>query len=116
MLPNKAFNALQQATQFSSLLPPPLALATRCSTLASLCGSSALQKKHDLPWANINRSSGFIGIFLLRRQAFFVVDSDDPGPYVTPQDRCRKRHRTHGPADNSLIKRLVRLSDRQAVA
>ena len=42
ILPKSAFIALQQATQFSSLLLPPFALATRCSTLASLFGSGFL--------------------------------------------------------------------------
>jgi hypothetical protein len=62
MLPNSAFTALQQATQFSSLLPPPLALANRCSTLASAFGNGCLQKKHCPPWTNIKRSSGLVGI------------------------------------------------------
>ena len=37
-LPNAAFTVLQQTTQFSSSLAPPLDVATRCSTLASPAG------------------------------------------------------------------------------
>ena len=62
MLPNSPLTALQQATQLSSLLLPARALATRCSTLASSFARGALQKKQRPPCANINRSSGFVGM------------------------------------------------------
>src|SRR5262245_5583238 len=49
MLPSSMLRDLQQATQLSSPLAPPLALATRCSTLASAPDSGCAQKKHNPP-------------------------------------------------------------------
>jgi hypothetical protein len=63
MLPSTAFSDVQQATQFSSWLPPPLELANKCSTLASVFESGFLQKKHSPPCANSNRSKGLIASF-----------------------------------------------------
>ncbi len=59
-LPSRVLMSRQQATQLWSALLPPLACATRCSTVASSLGKCALQKKQALPWANNSRSSGLI--------------------------------------------------------
>jgi hypothetical protein len=62
MLPRIALSELQQTTQLSSLLPPPLALANRCSMLASARGSADFQKKQAPPWTNIRRSRRLVGM------------------------------------------------------
>ena len=81
-LPKSKFTALQQATQFSLLLLfPPFALATRCSTLASLRSSFFLQKKHFPPWVNNNFSSLLVVIFW-----FLTIDCMESYKYCDTQN------------------------------
>lgn len=85
ILPSNMLIALQQATQLSSLLLPARDDGTRCSTLASALERGMLQKKQLLPCANINRSIGFVGIYV---QQGLMGCGDDSTVPLPPPTQC----------------------------